>query len=300
MKHETEILEALRKRFGDGYEVKLYNATKTNNQIREGVMIRQESENIGVCIYFKDILAELETETTEVFMKAMVDKIFSKYIENHDKAPKFDVRSMAKEQILQKIMPQAVSRERNEELLKNAPHKELLNIAIIYRYVLEVNDDNMMSFVVTNSAAKQWDISLQELDIAAKQYVKQENPYCIATMDSLINGLREECGIEEASSECTECLPIYVISNRRMQYGAAVLAEPEVLGDLAHKLQSDLIVLPSSVHELIVIPASGNGDDIKYFRQMVATVNEQEVSPEEILSTSVYRYKRNSGILEIA
>lgn len=88
MKHETEILEALRKRFGDGYEVDLHRSTKTNNQIQEGVVIRQESEDIGVCIYFKDILAEMETETTEMFLKAMVDKIFSTYIENHEKAPK--------------------------------------------------------------------------------------------------------------------------------------------------------------------------------------------------------------------
>lgn len=299
MKHETEILEALRKRFGDGYEVDLHRSTKTNNQIQEGVVIRQESEDIGVCIYFKDILAEMETETTEMFLKAMVDKIFSTYIENHEKAPKVDINSMTKEQMLRKIMPQAVSRERNVDLLKNVPHRELLDIAIIYRYVIELNDDNMMSFVVTNGAAKKWDISLQELDMAAKQYVRQQNPYHVATMDSLINGLCEECGIKDDSPEYAEYPSIYVISNKRMQYGASVLAGPEVLGELAHKLQSDLIIFPSSVHEVLAISA-GEDDDIEYFRQMVATVNEQEVSPEEVLSTSVYRYRRDSGILEIA
>ncbi len=299
MKYETEILEALRKRFGDGYEVDLHRSTKTNNQIQEGVVIRQQPENIGVIIYFKDILDELEAKTTEMFVKEMVDEIFNTYIENHEKAPKVDANNMAKEQILRKIMPQAVSRERNVELLKNAPHKGLLDIAIIYRYVIELNDDNMMSLVVTNGAAKKWDISLQELDMAAKQYVKQQNPYCIDTMDSLIKSVCEKCGMCETSFEGIEYPLIYIISNRRKQYGASVLAEPEVLGELAQKLQSDLIVFPSSINEVLVISA-GENDDIEYFRNTVIATNEQYVSPEEVLSTSVYRYRRDGGTLEIA
>lgn len=299
MKHETEILEALRKRFGDGYEVDLHRSTKTNNQIQEGVVIRQQPENIGVFICFKDILAETETETTEMFLKATVDKIFSTYIENHEKAPKVDLESMEKKQVLQKIMPQAVSREWNIDLLKNVPHKELLDIAIIYRYVIELNDDNMVSFVVTSDSAKKWDISLQELDMAAKQYVRQQNPYCIETMDSLIKREREECGIGEASFDGIEYPQIYAISNRRIQYGASVLADPEVLGELAQKLQNDLIIFPSSVHEVLAISA-GEDDDIAYFRSMVADTNDRYLIPEEVLSTSVYRYRRDSGILEIA
>lgn len=304
MKHETEIVETLRKRLGDGYDVELYRATKTNNQIQEGIAIRREPESIGVIIYFADIIKDiqshrLEAETEEMFLKEMVDEIIITYIENRKKAPKINADDMTKEQILRKIMPQAVSRERNVELLKNAPHKELLDIAIIYRHVLEANDDNMMSFVITNAVIQRWAITLQELEMAAKQYVKRENPYYIATIDSVINGLCEECSIEDISPEPTEYPTLYTITNRKMKYAAAVLAEPEILGNLAQLLQSDLFIFPSSVHEVMAISTEGQEDDIEYFRQMVVAANER-VDPEEILGTSVYRYRRDSGTLEIA
>lgn len=304
MKHETEIVETLRKRLGDGYDVELYRATMTNNQIREGIAIRREPESIGVIIYFADIIKDiqshrLEAETEEMFLKEMVDEIIITYIENRKKAPKINADDMTKEQILRKIMPQAVSRERNVELLKNAPHKELLDIAIIYRHVLETNDGIMTSFVITNGVTQKWDISLQELDMAAKQYVKRENPYYIATIDSVINGLCEECSIEDISPEPTEYPTIYTITNKEIKYAAAVLAEPEILGNLAQLLQSDLFIFPSSVHEVMAISTEGQEDDIEYFRQMVVAANER-VDPEEILGTSVYRYRRDSGTLEIA
>ena len=274
--------------------MKTYQATKTNSQKWDGISIRKGHENVGVVIYPNVMEGE------KVTLEEMVEEISKEYFETKSECPEFHLNDMTKNQLLRRIIPQAVSRERNVELLKNAPHKELLDIAIIYRFVLEqVVDGDTLSFVITNNVAKKFDISLQELDMAAKQYVKQENPYYIATLDSMIKGLAEEVGIEITSFEYAEDQEqIYVISNKRMIYGASVLAESEILGTLAHKLHADLMVFPSSINEVLVIPAA-EGDDIDFLRYMVATTNKQ-VKPEEILSTSVYRYRRVSGILEIA
>lgn len=270
-----------------------YQATKTNSQKWDGISIRKEHENVGVVIYPNVMEGE------EVALEEMVEEISKEYFETKPECLEFHLDDMTKNQLLRRIIPQAVSRERNVELLKNAPHKELLDIAIVYRFVLEqVVDGDTLSFVITNDAAKKFDISLQELDMAAKQYVKQENPYYIATVDSMIMGLEKGVGIEECSSESEDQIQFYVITNKRMIYGASVLAEPEILGTLAHKLQADLIVFPSSINEVLAIPAAED-DDIDFFRYMVATAN-KKVNSEEILGTSVYRYRRTSGILEIA
>ncbi|MBD5504237.1 MAG: hypothetical protein HDR09_11035 [Lachnospiraceae bacterium] len=292
MKLLEEVSKRIGERLGDRYEVNIYQSTKTNSQKRDGIAIRKEHENVGVVIYPNVMEAE------KVTLEDMVEEISKEYFRMKPECPEFHLDDMTKDQLLRRIILQAVSRERNVELLKNAPHKELLDIAIVYRFVLEqVIEGETLSFVITNTVAKKFDISLQELDMAAKQYAKQQNPYYITTMDSMINGLAEELNMEKSSFEYAEN-PIFVITNKRMIYGASVLAEPEVLGTLAHKLQTDLLVIPSSGNEVLAIPAAED-DDIDFFRYMVASANRQ-LNPEEILGTSVYRYRRDSGILEIA
>lgn len=254
--------------------MKNYQSIKTNSQKWDGILIRKEQEDVAAVIYQHNIPDEMDERTLE----EIVEELVIEYFKGISECPQVDVNEMTKEQLLRRIMPQAVSRERNVELLKGAPHKEFLDIAILYRYVLEEgSDDGILSFVITNNIAKKWDVSLQEMDMAAKQYAKQQ----------------------KYSFECIDDqTQLYVITNKKRIYGASVLAESKMLRKLAHKLQADLLAIPSSVHEVLAIPAAED-DDINFLRYFVAAVN-QQMKPEEILGTSVYRYRRDRGILEIA
>ena len=67
----------------------------------------------------------------------------------------------------------------------------------------------------------------------------------------------------------------------------------------AETLGGDFFVLPSSVHEVLLIPDDGSME-LSYLEQMVRDVNQQEVAPEERLSDNVFHYDSEAHIFENA
>ena len=91
---------------------------------------------------------------------------------------------------------------------------------------------------------------------------------------------------------------MYVLSNQKRVFGAAGLLYDRVLSDAGVRLEDDFYVLPSSVHEVILVPDHVAGSE-KELRIMVHEVNHTQVEPEEILSESVYHYDRKKHSLSI-
>ena len=92
-------------------------------------------------------------------------------------------------------------------------------------------------------------------------------------------------------------LTLYVLTNREKIFGASAMLYSEKLKELADRFGCDLLILPSSVHEVLIVP-----DDRKreydYYRWMVKEVNTTQVDPEEILSYNLYRYDRKKEEIE--
>lgn len=302
MIHETEIVEAVQERLGEGYEVKLKLVTKTNNQTRAGVMITdKKTKNITpvICpiIYLEGFIDEIDAG--RMLLPDAVNEILGMYDKSKGKHLVQIINNMDREEFLQRIIPQAVSRENNTELLGNVPHKELLDIAIIYRCELEMNHGEMKSFIVTNENLGLWDVTLKELDMAAKRNVTYKRPYHIYPMDSILKNLLLDNHIEKSDiptgrSRCE----MYAVTNEGMIYGASVLDSPEIFEKLAKKLSGNLLILPSSLYEVIAIPETGN-EDIASLRQTVMDINHSQLEPEEVLSNQVYRYDRDTETIEI-
>lgn len=91
---------------------------------------------------------------------------------------------------------------------------------------------------------------------------------------------------------------MFVLSNERKINGASIILYNEPLAELSDKLSDDLLIMPSSIHEVLAVPASSM--DAIDLKQMVREVNDTEVSEQEILGYSVYRYNRETGTIEVA
>ena len=91
---------------------------------------------------------------------------------------------------------------------------------------------------------------------------------------------------------------MFVLSNKRKMNGASIILYNEQLEQLSDKLNDDLLIMPSSIHEVLAVPASSM--DAADLKQMVREVNNTEVSEQEILGYSVYRYNRETGTIEVA
>ena len=87
-------------------------------------------------------------------------------------------------------------------------------------------------------------------------------------------------------------LPMYVLSNQQKLFGAACMLYPGVLKEFAKKLQNDFFILPSSVHEIILVPAE-KGTDKDTLREIVTDINRTQVAEDEVLADSVYYYNRD-------
>ncbi len=93
-------------------------------------------------------------------------------------------------------------------------------------------------------------------------------------------------------------VPLYVLTNEKKSFGAVWITEDEVLKEVGEKLGEDYYVLPSSVHECIILPVSVT-DDSMGLRRMVEDINSSQVAPEEVLSDSIYFYDRSAKSLSV-
>ena len=121
-------------------------------------------------------------------------------------------------------------------------------------------------------------------------------------MQLLNQMMMQEMGISEMEEgeleEMEDNLPMYVLTNKKKSYGAAAMFDKDALKNLANKLESNLYILPSSVHEIICIPEE-EGMDPLYIREMVKEVNMTSVSEEEYLSDNIYYYDRETNKLSL-
>lgn len=90
-----------------------------------------------------------------------------------------------------------------------------------------------------------------------------------------------------------------VLANQSLFFGAAMLLNISVLKKLADQLDSNLYLLPSSVHEIIAVRSDPN-TDVSYLTEMVNEANNYVVEPEDYLSDHVYYFDREKCEVTIA
>lgn len=108
--------------------------------------------------------------------------------------------------------------------------------------------------------------------------------------------------IEEVTGEVSD-LPVqdvmFILTNQK-KYGAAAILTETARQLIAEKLpDGKATILPSSIHELIIIPTTKD-EDVEALKAMVMQINKTEISKEDILSNNIYHYNADTGKLEIA
>jgi hypothetical protein len=152
-------------------------------------------------------------------------------------------------------------------------------------------DDAMASMVVTVELAKNWNKTYEEIFAQAKDNMKDK--YAIRDMA----GALSMCGFDKDLLDEIEVMPnMYVLSTRDSLYGASAITSDLVMSSVQHLMGGDFYILPSSIHEVIAIPADDRSS-VDYLRSMVREVNITQVPPAEVLSYSVYLFK--NGELQV-
>ena len=150
------------------------------------------------------------------------------------------------------------------------------------------------SILIYNTHLDMWNINAEELDVVAEENTPSLCPVCVQSMWEVLAEMMGElhAAREKASTD------MLIMSNLSKVHGAAVMLYPGCMEQMANRLQSNFYILPSSIHETIILPTK-EFDNPKHLLEMVREVNATMVKDEEILGDNVYLYERDKQEIKI-
>lgn len=296
-KFKEQFVEDLKERLeagGEKFSVDL-NAVQKMNQNYEAVTVKPEDAIIGVNLNM--------TEIYERYDRGMsYDTLVREVAEKADRAlhdrPDFNLEALQDyDQMKEKLSMEVVSAERNADLLEKVPHKNMEDMAVVYRFVLDTDSEGRGSILVTNQLMDNYGITAEQLHADALQYAPVMRPAVIQTMAETL--------LEMMGPEAKDMIPVlpddplFVATVPDKIQGAGVLAYQDFMDQAAERVGGDFFILPSSIHEVLLVRDDGTFD-INHLEDMVKQVNETEVAPEDLLTDSVYHYDSKEKIFELA
>ena len=168
-----------------------------------------------------------------------------------------------------------------ERVYQNAPYREIEDMVLTYRIRLKETENSVISIIPTNNALKKWRISEQQLFHDAIEADTKNRPPLLKQIKSIIQDSMET---EVADS------PLWVATVEGGAYGACVIVYPGFLEHAAETLHGSFFVLPSSIHEVILLPERDVRGKVEELEALVRNIHRSDVQPEERLSDSVYYY----------
>ena len=284
-----------------GCDVMINDVTKNNGVMLKGITIRKAGEHISPQIYLNDFYREYrngrELKNICVQIQDIYDREKNNTINNMH-LPQITDFETIKDHIVFRI----VNKERNQVQLQDMPYREFLDLAIIYCIALNMNNGDG-TVKISNDFLNRWGVDEQTLYEIALKNTPLYSEGVIAPMATIVSELLKETNLlddenEEADIDWEEigCM-MYVATNSKKIHGAAVILYPGLLQEASERLgYSSLYLLPSSVHEFIILKAD-KATEPSELVQMVRDINSTEVQPEEVLSDNVYFYDADNGKL---
>ena len=269
-----------------GLRVAVQKINKNNGLVLDGLTILGEDTNVSPTIYLNDYYEE--------FLKHGVKSVAGRIIGIYGAyKPKdmFDISIFTeKEKVSPLIKMKLINYEKNKALLAKVPHKKVLDLAVVFMVVLETHcDGSFATILIHNTHLKFWNMTADDLYKLAKENMR--NDFEIVSMvevmkevfENLTDGELEESVLEQE-------VGMYVLTNHTKLHGAIGMLHTELLNQfMKEKGFEKLVILPSSVHEVLLIPYDDSMEEVD-FAGMVKDANVTELTPEEILSDSAYIY----------
>ena len=275
-----------------GVELHRQEVTKNNGVIKDGVAVRYPDSPVAPTVYLDDLF---EMHKDGYSVSNLVDTTAANLERHKSMAP--EMPDLTTKAAREKLYCVVVNSADNAEMLKKAPHEKLEDLSVVARF--RVGEDG--SFLVTNDICKTLQMTSEEIMEAAHANTDRQEYKCQSMGEvlrdlMLRDGMPEEYADELIQMQGEQC-PMWVLSNESRVDGAVAIASPDALKAAHEKLGEDFYVLPSSRHEILLVPQSVVSD-VEDLKKMVKEVNATEVSKTDKLSDSVYYF--NGRRLSIA
>lgn len=283
----------LNKKLKEGIRASIYTAVKNNGREKKGVLIETQGYHAAPTIYLEGFYVRYQRGEP---MEKLVSEILALY-ESMRTEEIWDGRKFENyEEIRERVVFKLIHCSKNKLLLRQVPYMEVLDLAIVFYVLLDLDKRGTASIQICNEHLEMWGISKDDLFLTSIQNVRKILPAEFFTMQHAIEQMLEVTEDDEAENLLDEVRRekrdvMYILTNPSRNYGAACMMYPHVLEMIGDILREDFYVLPSSVHEVIIVPDS-KALEQEEMDEMVVEINETQVEPEEVLSDHAYFYHR--------
>ena len=289
-----EFEDIFYKRLKAAYEPQCTSVMKStidkNNETLSCLILRRDFSGIGITIYPRDFHEMWENGSTmEELMLKIKEDIMTKQI------PEFDIHKLYKEGAEDQLISCVVGYEKNKSWLATTPHERVQDMAVYARW--QISDE--ASLRITDELLGNLKMTKEEMLLIAKE--NRKRTAFLQPMETVLFHLIEPEEMNKAftgtfDQTIVKCSPydLYVLGSSKPTHGAAVAMDPEVLKAVHKCVDDDFYLLPSSIHETLVIPKSTWDHGVDALRKMVHDVNGTDVPLQDQLTDNVYEYDGRS------
>lgn len=274
--------EQLKITLGESIEIQEQNCLKNNDLHVEMLTCKEEGKNLTPRIWtreFYDLYRQQGMKTAvEVATEILEDR---RKVDIHKVIEPWEVMKSG-------VNVEVINYEWNQERLKKEKivYEKILDLAVVF--TVNLREDEDLKMTITSGLLEQWKITKDELmNVAYDNFAKED--YAIISYEDVMEQL---LGLRIESKLC-------VLLNRSRLRGASGMLRIDLLQDLADKKESNLLILPSSVNEVLLLAEEDNTLDMDSVKKMVEDINRDYVDEEERLSDNIYIYKRETGEISI-
>lgn len=282
---KQELLTALSEITSEKLQFTIQSIPKNNGIVLDGLLITSETSNITPTIYLHSYFSSFQSGAS---IKEIAKNILDFYYEHRplqsvDNAF-FNDFSEIKDNIIFKL----INAGQNEALLKKVPFLPFLDFAIVFCYYLDASKCSFLSpdlsgsILIEYEHMEQWQIDARGLFALAQKNTPSLLPLRFAPLCELL--FQES----EKSADVPDT-PLYVLTNEKQYFGAAALLYPHILDMCAETLGQSFYMIPSSIHEVLLLPADACASSCELNRY-INDVNAEAVMPNEVLSNHSYYF----------
>lgn len=285
--------------------VRIVKSIKNNGRKLTGINVLDKDVKVTPTIYldgyyfdyqngrsFCDITDEIIRQYERAYCKDVPDLAFLQNVE--------DIKG--------RVLLKVINYEKNLELLENTPYIKYLDLAVVFYIDINLGSAGNGSILITNNYLSNWDISLEDLyDCAINNSLKSSGVEIIKMDDILLEMMLQKGSVDDlelfkniiiSGQSFEDYFKMYVLSNKNRSFGAYAILDNDTLLNLANKMDDDLYIIPSSVHEIIVMPKN-NIIATKELGDAIRDTNTMHVALDEVLSDSLYEFVRSKNEVRI-
>ena len=249
---KQQIISTLSDRLGSDVRITVSDILKNNDTHLDGLTILAPGQNLAPTIYLDYYYGQYERGRS---FSDITDDILTAYRENRPKSP-VDISFFTDyDKVKSRVTMKLINYERNRELLKRVPYYRFLDLAIVFLCLVESDSSGTATVLIHNEHLTYWGITRDDLYALAMANTPQLLRYDLRSMTEVLRELFADEFADPAGNDLIEPFPIYVLSNQHRLNGSSCILYQHLLHDFARRIGSDFYILPSSVHEVLLIPA---------------------------------------------